>query len=176
MEENLKQCWGDVSFHVDNGNMNRRLSALQSLALRYKRFSVLGMVFALITPITLFEMLYKQEYCDIGMTIVVIAFAEIYFLLASCMDKWLYNGISGIDLSRMSVSDVCRCAYYYRKKHFQFMAVLIPMAMILVGTLVWILSDDIYFILGVVAGGIVGLVSGIFQFRAFMVEYKEIMN
>lgn len=177
MEEELKQCWRETSFRqTDSGNKyNRRQTALKSLEQRYKRFSNLGLVFTFVVTSCLLSQFYRFNYFgNSWLPIVTIIFAALYFALASVMDRWLYKGISRIDLSEMSVTEVCRLAFYYRKKHLQFIAILLPMAIALIGAIIWIYSGDVYFIIGIVVGGIIGLLLGTRQFLAFMAEYKDI--
>ncbi len=69
----------------------------------------------------------------------------LYCVIASVMDRWLYKGISRIDVATMPVSEVCRLAFYYRKKHFQFMAILIPLAVIFITCLGLVLPFDKWF-------------------------------
>ena len=96
---------------------------------------------------------------------------------AGCgMDRWLSRGVSGIDVGSMPVAEVCRLAMYYRRKHFQFMAILLPLAVGFILALGWLLSFDMWIILGMACGALAGLSVGVMQFRKFMSEYREIME
>ena len=69
-----------------------------------------------------------------------------------------------------------RLAMYYRRKHFQFMAILLPLAVGFILALGWLLSFDMWIILGMACGALAGLSVGVMQFRKFMSEYREIME
>ena len=74
----------------------------------------------------------------------------------------------------MSVSEVAYNAMFYRKRHLQFMAVLIPMAVALLGFTGYVFSSEIYFPYGMIVGAVCGLIIGIIQFRKFMAEYRKL--
>lgn len=177
MENNLKQIWQDLKFTTpDNNNIENMIdtgkkTALQNLARRYRIFSniSLSMIFCSVA-------MTNSPLVDTETRIwLTIAFA-LYFLTASVMDRWLYRGISSIDCATMSVNSVVGKALFYRKRHFQFMAVLLPTALCLVGILAWVLTDDVYMLLSIAAGFIVGLAIGIRQLIDFMSDYRRIIG
>lgn len=98
----------------------------------------------------------------------------VYFLTAFSMDQWLYQGIGKIDPLKMSVSQVLKKSLFYRKRHLQFMAILIPMALGLLGFTGYVFSNDRYMLIGMIAGAIFGAIIGIIHFRRFMVEYRNL--
>ena len=89
------------------------------------------------------------------------------------MDTWLSRGLQSINLAEMKVAEVVAKVYYYRKKHLQFMAILIPAAIVLIGWMAWIFADNIAFIYGIVAGAVLGGICGFNVYRNFMKEYRE---
>lgn len=54
------------------------------------------------------------------------------------------------------------------------MGILLPLALLFIGNLTWLLSGDIWFVYGIVAGALVGVAFGIRQFMQFMAEYRDI--
>lgn len=174
--EDLKKCWCEARFRPtpDEQPDNRRKTALAKLASHYKNFSSIAMILALCMPVWMWGMMRNDPSIDLWLGLGIVTFGMLYCLTASIMDLWLSKGISRIDVATMPVAEVFRLAFYYRKKHFQFMAVLIPMAVIFIGALAWLLSGDIWVIYGMIAGGLVGLALGTREFRRFMSEYRDI--
>lgn len=92
------------------------------------------------------------------------------------MDHWLWRGIGTIDLVRMDVTTVTRKTMYYRKKHLQFMAIIIPMAIGLLGFTGYVYSVETSFLCGMICGAICGAIIGIIQFRKFMTDYRKLLE
>lgn len=177
MESNIKKCWHEATFRApDNTNPNRRQTALQSLASRYRWFSNMAMFFAAAVPLMLLNMLRMSDYLNRWEGYALMAFAVAFFMVASLMDRWLYHGILSIDLSSMTVSEVCRRAYFYRKRHLQFIAILLPMALAVIAGIAWIGFDNKAMLWGMLFGLIFGLGVGLRQLMSFLSEYKEVMK
>lgn len=176
MEENIKQCWQGARFNNNDSDINncRRMTALQSLAQRYRRFSILAMVFAVVIPFTMLNMMRVFDGNVELHKFIIVIFSAAYFVTCSVMDYWLYLGIRNIDLATMNVAEVCRKAYYYRKKHFQFIAVLVPMAIVLIGLLTWSISDNIYTLFGIAFGAMLGVGVGLKELFSFLDDYRRI--
>lgn len=176
MEENIKRCWKEASFRETESYDpdNRRYTALQSLTRRYKWFSNFGLLLLILMPLCLFNIFRTNGSEQLWISIATISFAAIYCATASIMDRWLYNGIQSIDITTMSVSEVCRLAYYYRKKHLQFVAILLPMAIMLIGSIAYIFSADKYLLTGLIVGFLLGIALGVRQLLAFLSEYRDI--
>lgn len=149
------------------GNLNKKKTSLDQLCNRYRVFYRISLVMILVSSLVFTRIGNDWSFY------LALSYA-VYFLTVFCMDNWLYNGIRAIDPVEMSISDVVSKALYYRKRHLQFMVVLIPMAICLIGFTVYVFSPDRYFINGMVAGAIVGVCIGIVQFRRFMSEYKKL--
>lgn len=98
------------------------------------------------------------------------------FATASTMDHWLANGIRSIDCSRMSVREVIDRSLFYRRSHHQFMMILIPYAAIVLGCLGWASRADVYMLMGMGAGFLVGLAIGIRKYMDFMAYYRDIAS
>ncbi len=178
MENEIKRCWTGTTFNTGDFEPKdpKRHTALQSLIERYKRFSMIGFIYAFVSPLLLGRML--AQWCH-GVSVsmyLFLAYSSIYFLSAALTDRWFVKGISSINLNEMTVSEVWRKAYYYRKKHLQSVMVFLPMAIFLIGWMVLLLSDAKFFFYGVFLGGCLGVVIGVFNFKKFMQEYREVMS
>lgn len=179
MEDNLKGLWHKPSFFSLNEQQQvdiisgRHRTALTRLAERYKWFSNIAIPIMLIVPFTIFHNVLKHT--PMNLKLIWVIFAMVYFGLCSVMDRWLYNGIKSIDCATMTVNEVSNKALFYRKRHLQFIVVLLPMAIIVIGSLMMLTDITPYFIYGVIAGGILGLVLGLRQFLNFMADYKSLL-
>ena len=177
MEQDVKRNWRDarIKSSVDNNFdeifNGRRHTALENLSRRYKRFSTIALVFVLWGPMT-FSNPSLLEHGRMVMSIV----SAVYFMICSGMDYWLYQGIRSIDCSTMTVSEVSRRALSYRKRHLQFIAILLPIAFIWIGMLVYYINYNKYFIWGIVIGGIIGFAVGFRQLLAFLSDYRRVVE
>lgn len=149
-----------------------RHTALDRLKQRYQRFAMVGImmviVFGIMTMTGRFERIFVTE--NIWFMITWMA----YFATAAIMDTWLYYGLSKINLTTMSVSEVSRLALYYRKRHIQFIFVLLPWALAVVGWFISIAIDDKYLVCGIISGMLVGLCIGARALMGFLKEYREL--
>lgn len=176
MDENMKRSWQETRFYrpdravmeeVMNG---RRLTALESLGRRYRCFSIVSSM--MVCCSLLFSL---GEFPFIHGLPLTLAFC-FYFLVCSTMDFWLYMGVRSIDIQEMTVAEVAGKAMFYRKRHLQFMAILIPMAAALLTFLIWTVTEDAYMIVGIASGGLIGLALGIRQFMRFMADYRTLVR
>ncbi len=158
----------DIINEVTDG---RKLTALQSLARRYRRFSIIALA---VIPCSL-GMLNLQFMTEHTRLILVIGYAAFMFV-SSVMDSWLSRGISSIDCSRMSVSEVARKAMFYRKRHLQFMMVLLPLAFALVGYIIFNSTASVYLCAGIIVGVLLGAAMGLRGFFDFMADYHTLTD
>lgn len=148
---------------------DRRTTALSQLAQRYKRFSILSLIMVAVIPLMLVSNLGGENF-----PWWIVAGFALYFLTAMVMDYWLYMGVSSIDCLTMDVESVIRKAWFYRKRHFQFMIVLLPMALMLVGAMAWWFSADRAVLYGIAFGFILGLAIGLRKLMDFLADYRRI--
>ncbi|MDE6381005.1 MAG: hypothetical protein K2L11_11075 [Muribaculaceae bacterium] len=178
--DNLKKDWQDADIAIRRESDSyaaiingKRKTALQNLADRYKRFSIMGVCLIMLS----------LSYCfnpnifpgDVRWRIAISVMFALYALTASVMDRWLYNGIRSIDVVTMPVSKVIEKALFYKKRHLQFIAVLLPVVLAIIGAIAW-KGDNIYFRLGVLVGFIAGTAIGIFQLMNFLADYRAITS
>lgn len=178
--EEMKKIWEQTDSRLstiedqlssmgENVMMARKRTALDSLALRYKRFSLVAILFAgtmvLYTVGDIIPGPWGPWIC--------LAMAA-YMLLVSGMDYWLYIKVKEIDVEGIGVSKVACMARYCRRKHLQFIMVLVPIAIVLVTALIYSFSDEIYMVYGAIAGLIFGLALGSRAFMKFMADYRSL--
>lgn len=178
MDNNIYNCWRDLRFRYtsDNtGNLSditdgRRRSSLQSLAQRYRRFSNIALVMIPWSILMWVNPSFRIPYKGIIMIIWCI-----YFAIASGMDRWLYYGIKSIDCAKMPIVEVARKTRLYRRRHLQFIAILLPIAGIIVGAFIYY-SDNIYMTASIIVGGILGAAIGYRQLLAFLADYRQLLQ
>ena len=163
-EENMRLVF-------DNLEKSGRRTALENLAHRYKRFSILGLVMIPVSLCYANVDLFPHPY-----NIIISIGMMIYFALCSILDLWLYRGIKSIDIYSESVVDVSRKARFYRRRHLQFIAILIVPLIILLSLMFICNIKDIYILISMIAGLLVGLIIGLFALSRFMNEYKNLTD
>ncbi|MDE5585216.1 MAG: hypothetical protein K2I92_02610 [Muribaculaceae bacterium] len=178
--DNLRKDWQDANVSLsrehnayDSIINGKRRTALENLAERYRRFSNIALVLILMSFTWIFNPSMFPDNRSIGIAVGV-SFA-VYALIASIMDRWLYQGIRSIDVVSMSVSEVIRKALFYRKRHLQFIAILLPIVLAIIGVMAWSM-DNLYFRLGIVVGFIAGTAIGLRQLFAFLADYRTITS
>ena len=175
MEEDAKREWRDIrlstigSQDYEDIYSGRRRTALENLAHRYKRFAIIGLLFVIWAPLTFYN---PEIQIDNRLTIII--FSSIYFLTCGLMDLWLYRGIRSIDCASMTIKEVATRALFYRKRHLQFISILLPFAFIWIGILCYNLCDNTAFLWGVGLGALAGFAIGIRQLMKFLNDYRSI--
>lgn len=163
-DENLRNIYENLQ------NPDRRTS-LENLARRYKRFGIVGLLMVPVSLCYLHTGIFAEPY-----NVIISVSLMVYFAICAAMDFWLFRGITGIDIYRESVSEVSRKVRYYRRKHLQFITVLVPL-MIAVLTVMFISQfDNITVLTGLIAGALVGLVIGLTMLSKFLAEYNILLN
>lgn len=181
----MRQAWADTDTRlrrienrlgigttaIDAASADRRRTALDNLARRYRRFSILGLVMAVVSIFYIFGDILpgeRERWVWLGFIA--------YFAIVSVMDNWLYRGISSIDVAAMHVKEVTRLTLRYRRWHLIFIAILLPLAATLITLMLAAAGFELYFTFGAVAGLIVGLAIGLRQLLAFLSDYKTFLN
>lgn len=177
--EELKKTWlsmGEIlgMNHPENSveSLNGKKTALDRLRNRYKSFQLVSIIMIVSSFMILSGALIEDSNLKFYLGISYL----VYFLTGFTMDYWLWKGLGTINPVTMKVSQVIRKSMFYRKRHLQFIAVLMPMAIALIGFTGYIFSENEYFIKGIIAGVIFGLIVGSFQLHRFMSEYRKLME
>ncbi len=178
--DNLRKDWQDANVAIQSQSNShdiiingKRRTALENLADRYRRFSNMALALILLSfSWALNPDMFPDNY---RLRIAVSVSFAVYALIASVMDRWLYNGVRSIDVVNMPVSEVIRKALFYRKRHLQFIAILLPSVLAIIGFIAWSM-DNFYFRLGILIGFIAGTALGLRQLFAFLADYRAITS
>lgn len=177
--EEIRTTWQEAARRMsqlkaqeyENNYLQRKETALQSLAKRYGRFSRCSFLLILCVFCWLhMDLDFEADW----MRYVIFGVMTAYFVACGCIDYYLYKGVSAINCYEMTVTEVIDRAMYYRKKHFQSLAFLLPIAIGLIAFLAYALRANEYVISGIICGSIVGLAVGLFNLHKFMAEYRKI--
>lgn len=177
--EEMKKAWNDTGNSLGNRSQTpdpniiaAKKTSLDSLRDRYRRFFTIGFIMAAVSFIMFghSNMLPEEFRLPVSMAFFL------YFIIAALMDLWLWKELGRINPVTMTVTEVAGKAMLYRKRHLQFMIVLIPMAITLIGLLCYAFSSEIYFIYGVATGAVLGIIFGIREFRRFMADYRRLSD
>ncbi len=173
MEQRLKNVWQKTSFRhtsqekIDN-SINGRLTSLEKLAQRYRRFCIFA-VFMIPINVNIITHIFPDE------SMMWLALCYTVCLISSAVtDFLLYKGIRSINCSTMPVIEVARRALKCRKRHLQSIMILAPMAFATVGLTAYFATSDPYMIGGIIVGAVFGLIAGSLQLRKFMRDYREV--
>lgn len=176
--DNLKKNWESSNAALEGRNLPRqtvdvrRKTTLQRLASRYRRMAFLSLVcLSWIMPLY-FRLSEENPDTPLFYPLVMVAF----FLIAAGMDYWLCRGIQSIDCATMSVETVLKKVYFYRKRHIQFIFILMPIALLIVYLMLAMFNFEKYALLGAACGFMVGLALGLKILFDFMRDYKQVLN
>lgn len=177
-QEELQLAWADLSERVarlerlngvDPQPDPNRLTSLDRLRLRYRRFAIIAALFAPVSLCyTLADIFPPQWRLWLGL------YMALYFVTASVMDGWLCRRIGEIDVCRMPVAEIYRRTRLCRRRHHQFMAVLIPLAVVFVGLMTYAFAPEPYVIAGIIVGALTGAAIGLREYLRFMADYKNL--
>lgn len=176
----MKMAWRDTTRSLNPAptdetlekiRVGKQSTSLDRLGARYFRFVMLA---ACCTILSLSFMLvpWPLPYNSVWLSLAFIA----YFITCGVMDFWLYRGVGSIDCLRMPVSVVISKALYYRKRHLQFVLILLPLVFGVFFLLALYCNFDRSTLLGMIIGGAFGFAIGLYQLREFMRDYRKITD
>lgn len=177
--DEMKTAWQELSDRIDKMELrlgaeqehgerwSQRRTSLDNLSARYRKFSLLALGCTL-TSLGFMNFPELPERLRLWLTV---GFA-IFFATCSVMDYWLYTRTKALNLSAMTVSEVCRKAAGLRRMHHRFMMILIPMAVTILGILAYWTNE--WFRVGMIAGAAVGLIIGLKKYSEFMADYRAL--
>lgn len=176
-ENELKEAWkqGGIELERNGGSGifcdSTRRTPLEKLALRYKRFSVMGVVCILLglSWLNIPDLQLKNR-------ILTVVFYCLMMLICAVTDRYLYMKLSSINISSTPTARVIETVRKCRKIHLIFICFSIPMAIALIGFIAWQFSNSIYMLICIIVGAVTGLVIGIFQLMEFLRDYRDLLN
>ncbi len=148
-----------------------RATTLERLISRYRRFTFLGMMLAILMVFYFICEILPGEFGGW----VTLALGGLG-LLCAAMDFNLYRRLSEIDINRMSVCRVAEITSGCRRSHLNYMAVTIPYCIICLAGMAWSVRDNKAMLLGMVVGLIVGLAVGLRELKRFMADYAALRD
>lgn len=165
LDLNLNQLDDSNQKTMDALRLNKLKSAQQRLAGTYRRFSIVALLLA---PALLLGQLRFLDWK------LLLGFA-VYFLVASCMDFYLYRGIKGMNLNEMGVDAVAEKARHYKKVHHCCQIVLISMCVPLLAGMFMSQTEE-YFRWGILCGLVIGVAIGLSLYIKMMKNYKDMIK
>ena len=185
--ETLKLQWRNLSQRIERlenkmlSNDSRKVidgkisSARELLLKKYKRFFILGICMAIVTPVMFMSML-TEFGIDETNKLIISGLFWLYFLTAALMDAYLMRKTKEIEPAEWPVSKVRAEAIRLKKFHHKCMAILIPFAIITIGYFVYNLASDVYILIGIAVGATIGLAVGLKQYFEMMAAYKSMIE
>lgn len=166
--EDIKPRWQSARQAINPGQEfdNRRRTSLQRLADRYRRFALLALVLTGVNIPALIQ--FCSLECIVGFVLIMLA--------SSAMDFYLMLCIRSIDPSAMPVHDVLFRIMDCRRKHLTFVAVALPCVFLWCAYLGYSHRLDVYFLGGIVSGGMIGLAIGIRMLLRFLDDYRAALE
>ena len=76
----------------------------------------------------------------------------------------------------MSVTEVMRRILNCRKIHLRWVVIVLPIVIFWCAALAYVMQANIYFVYGICAGGIVGLVIGVHVLLRFLHDYRAALR
>lgn len=177
--ERLKKTWKGMGVSlgpqgpVDNlDELRDKKTALDRLKAKYGRFSILSLVMLFV----IWQVLFHADILESRWNFPLAIAFTVYFAVTFIMDRYLACGLGTIDPLTMSVAQVMEKSLHYRKRHLQFMALLIPMAMGVLSFFAYAFSEDSSILMGMISGAVVGGIAGYRQFRKMMSYYRTLAS
>lgn len=164
------ECWRNTRITPSDAPFDQRQhTALQRLERRYRRFSIMALLFAAYIPLSM------GRYVDNHTLRIILmgAFAA-YMLTCSAMDHHLTQRIRAINVVTMPVNEVLTRALHCRKRHLQFVCILLPCAMALLGFMAYCVSNNPWMLGGMAVGAVLGLIVGTCILRRFLADYRAL--
>lgn len=174
--EEMKASWESACSNAkdmkDIGNQELCETSHDRLARRYRNFFRLSLVAMFISFINGIHSVSLFGNTPSWLWIAFMAF----FMIAAIMDYWLYRSMQGINFNNMTVEEVLHSTMYLRKRHIQFIFILMPLAIFIVVYFAICNKDNAAMAYGIAAGFIIGLTAGIMKLLDFLSDYRNIKN
>lgn len=179
--DEIKQTWNEAARRFYNPTPDElvkmyqsgKTTALENLAKKYRRFSILGLVMVILSLQFTFN---HSLILDGSMRLAITIAFMFYFGVGSSIDYWLSKGVASINCYTMPVSEVAAKALYYKKIHHRSMMILIPMAIAVLGLMGYAMRSEEWLIIGMVCGVLVGAIVGVRQYLEFMGLYRQLTS
>lgn len=168
----MKSNWQTAKNNINSGfglqPDDTRKTALQRLGDQYRRFSILALIMVLTGPTILYNSGVKEIWL---IAVYVLILGE-----SSIIDHYLSSSIRAINLAKMPVTEVIGRTMRCRKIHLWTVAVNLPLVIFWCAAMAYTMKADIYFVSGMCAGGLIGLILGIHVLLRFLRDYRDAMQ
>lgn len=155
----------------DFQNNNQRRTVLESLIEKYKRFSRLGILFALMF------LLYTIAGTLPGLWGRIISgIMMIMMLVGAFTDYLLYNKLNSINLNQWGVGKVNETIITCKRIHIRYVIIMLPLSLGVIGILMYISRELPYLLYGEILGLILGLLIGIRNLITFIKQYSYLQD
>lgn len=168
LKSNWKSAKNNINTDFGLQPDDTRKTALQRLSNQYRRFSIFAIIMLLTGPNILYNAGVKQIW-------LIVVFALILGE-SSIVDHYLSNAIRAINLAKMPVTEVIGRTMRCRKIHLWTAAVNLPLVIFWCAAMAYTMKADIYFVSGMCAGGLIGLILGIHTLMRFLRDYRDAMQ
>ncbi len=177
MENQLRKSWLAVrqemtlNAPVDVPSTSRK-TILQKLIARYRTFVIIEALNLIYIPLLLLKLLPEHDIWQW----ILMALYEVIMLVSLITDLWLHSWLGKINVEQMSVYEVIKRCALARKRHLQFLFVMLPFSVITIALTAYVFSDDIYIVIGIITGTLIGMCVAITFLRQFLRDYKALMH
>ena len=171
MENQLRKSWLAVrqemtlNAPVDVPSTGRK-TILQKLIARYRTFVIIEALNLIYIPLLLLKLLPEHDIWQW----ILMALYEVIMLVS------LITDLGKINVEQMSVYEVIKRCALARKRHLQFLFVMLPFSVITIALTAYVFSDDIYIVIGIITGTLIGMCVAIKFLRQFLRDYKALMH
>ena len=170
--EEMKVNWQSARHSITPGSGavpdDSRKTYLQRLSHKYTRIRIFSLIFMILGPM----ILYNEGVTSVWL----LASYAILLGVGSIVDHYLSLSIRAIDPSLMSVTEVMRRILNCRKIHLRWVVIVLPIVIFWCAALAYVMQANIYFVYGICAGGIVGLVIGVHVLLRFLHDYRAALR
>lgn len=151
---------------IEHDKMDKMKTAQEKLAHQYRMFVIMAAIFIFVSLVS---------WTKLFGPVMGILFAA-FFLLVMIMDFTLMKKVSRIDFAQMSLVEVAESARKCRKFHHVCQLILIPIAILLLGSLCYKQTSDENFLWGCACGAVLGIGMGLAAYSRFMKNYKKLIQ
>lgn len=171
--DDIKKQWSEMNERINRIDNTLRLQSLEKKRTALDWIAHKYLMLAIIAPCV--GILTTTMAIDLFGSWLTAGFVA-FFLIAGGMDIYLYRMVKRINPLTMSVSEVSDMARRCRRRHHQFQLALIPLALALIGTLAFQNVNDQAALIGMAAGGAVGVMLGGVLYLRLMRRYRTLID
>lgn len=177
----MKTMWMELNNRLSSlEDVNRKLSqdvrnsrfksSLEGLASRYRRFIFIGLLMAIVIPLTiLHNPLTVEKY-----RYVTVFYWSFFFLFEASIDYFLMIRLKEMDIYKQSVTEIAKKAAQNWKFHKIAIAIGMPLAVGAIVLFALVMNANSFTLLGMLVGLVIGAIIGINQLLKFKKDYKEL--